>query len=203
MSDTGKFEAYASGVYRARYETPMGQWLWEFVNHPDNVIRMTTATLLGRPAAEALGERLAIQLHEAGFDDGAFTDRDAQMVGNMIKQVLEPQGYEIDQVDVRITSGALFTCATRYKRRDAFTFHVFRARDFREVALTASKEAIETLPSPPDGGRWRYDRAFSGDMLGVAAFGLVNPGKAKDDIRTHGFHRYRQERMLRAPRQQG
>jgi hypothetical protein len=47
-----------------------------------------------------------------------------------------PEGYVIDAKDIKMTGGAPFVRATRYKRPDEMVFHVWRhSEDVRELAL--------------------------------------------------------------------
>lgn len=190
---TADFPPYDAGVYTSTYETALGQRLWPWLNSEVNVVRLETASNLGRPAAEALDEPLLVE-----FGTEILDDRVKQMLGHMIRQVLERRGYIIDQQNVKVTTGAPFSRATRYKRRDDVTFHVFRAGNGRQVALTARRDAGTALPAPDDGSTWRYDRSFDGELRGRVAFGVPDWKLACEDVAKQGFHLYRQERLLRA-----
>lgn len=97
------------------FGTGLGKALWAFMNEHDTLIRMETATYLGRPAVEPLGPLL---LNE--FGDKVREHRVKQMIGHMVRQVVEARGYIVDRQGVRITrSGNLFTSGTRYVRREA------------------------------------------------------------------------------------
>lgn len=192
---TADHPPYDAGSYASTYETDLGQRLWLWLNSEVNVVRLETASNLGRPAAEALDEALLVEFGEAILDD-----RVKQMLGHMIRQVLERRGYVIDQQNVKVTSGAPFSRATRYKRRDNTTFHVFRAGNGRQVALTARRDAGSILPPPSGGDAWWYDRSFDGELRGRVAFGVPDWKQACEDVARQGFHLYHQERLLRAAR---
>jgi len=104
--------SYRPGSFSDVFNTQLGQELWTFLNKPDNVVRMETATYLARPAAEPLAPGLLSQ-----FGAAVRNDRIKQMIGNMIRQIIEPLGYHIDRQNVRIPPDRkeLFTSATRYK----------------------------------------------------------------------------------------
>jgi len=189
------YPPYDAGSYASTYETDLGQKLWLWLNREVNVVRMETASDLSRPAAEALDEPLLTDFGAAILDD-----RVKQMIGHMIRQVLERRGYVIDQQNVKVTSGAPFSRATRYKRRDNTTFHVFRAGNGRQVALTARRDGGGSLPPPEDGGTWRYDRSFDGELRGRVAYGVPDWKQACEDVTKQGFHLYHQGRLLRAAR---
>jgi hypothetical protein len=91
------------------YSTPLGPALWNFLNQPDNVIRMETASFLGRPAVEPLSTGL---LEEFGSE--IAQDRTKQMIGHMVRQIMEPLGYTIEQQGVRIVRNRVFSTGTRY-----------------------------------------------------------------------------------------
>src|SRR5262245_30342007 len=122
---------YNAGVFSALSQTPLGQDLWKFINQSETLVRMETATELGRPAVEGIEEQL---LGHFGAD--ILEDRTKQMVGHMVRQVMERRGYVIAAQNVKVTSGAPFSRATRYKLPDDLTFFVFRSTsDPRSIAL--------------------------------------------------------------------
>jgi hypothetical protein len=91
-----------------------GQRLWSFLNERDNIVRMETATFLGRPAVEPLDPGL-----RAAFGGNQIRDnkRFKQFVGHLARQVMERLGYVIDRQHVRIfDNDNVFTSATRYKK---------------------------------------------------------------------------------------
>jgi hypothetical protein len=97
--------------FRDLYETPAGHALWEFLNQQDNVIRMETAVFLERAAIEPLGPALVKTFGEE-VSDGRFK----QMIGHMVRQILEAHGYTVDRGGLRITRpNNLFTSGTRYR----------------------------------------------------------------------------------------
>lgn len=94
-------------------DTPEGRAVWQFLNEKDSLIRLETATYLGRPALEGIQEQLLGQ-----FGDDIRADRWKQMMGRMTRQIMEHHGYGLDQTGVRIRVGNLFTSAARYIKRD-------------------------------------------------------------------------------------
>ncbi len=97
--------------FRDLAETELGAELWAFLRHPHNVIRMETATQLDRAAVEPLADGLVDM-----FGDQARDDRTKQMVGHMVRQIMEALGYEIDRSGLRITRPSLFTSGATYRR---------------------------------------------------------------------------------------
>ena len=101
---------YNPDRFSSTYETEQGAEIWEFLNSRENVVRMETATYLFRPAVEPLSPMLFDR-----FGAHVKIDRIKQMIGHMVRQIMEARGYRIDRNDVRITrENNIFTRATRY-----------------------------------------------------------------------------------------
>ncbi len=101
---------YDAGNFSDLAELTLGKKLWEFLNRDDNVIRMETATDLGRTAAEAISKKL---LEE--FGDDVKVNRVKQMIGHMIRQVMEHRGFQINSQNVKVDDKRLFVKATKYQ----------------------------------------------------------------------------------------
>jgi len=183
---------YSPGAFSTLYETALGQRLWAFVNESDNVVRMETATSLERPAVEGLEETLLEK-----FGDAVLDDRVKQMVGHMVRQVMERRGYVIAVQNVKLSSGAPFSRATRYKRRDDTTYYVFRhPTEPRAFALTADRNGAR-LPSIKGKGQWSFWKSFHGALRARVVFGIEDEAQARADIEKAGYHMFRLERLLR------
>lgn len=108
---TATLPPYDARQFRSLFDTNLGRSIWAFLHEHDNLIRMETATYLGRPAVEPLSPGL-----EARFGKPAFEDRVKQMIGHMIRQIKERSGFRVDQAGVRITTtGNHFSSGTRYR----------------------------------------------------------------------------------------
>jgi hypothetical protein len=103
---------FDAGTFREIANSALGQSVWKLVNEHDNFIRMETATFLSRPAVEPLSPILL-----ARFGEEVRQDRAKQMIGRMVRQILERRGYQIDQQSVRISKPNMFTSGTRYVER--------------------------------------------------------------------------------------
>ena len=104
---------YNSGPFRNVYHTPLGRKLWKFLNRASTIRQMQNASDGGRPAVEPLGAPLLAQ-----FGSQAGEDRIKQMIGHMVKQVLERNGYEWVRYGGSVRpSGRPFTSGSLYKRR--------------------------------------------------------------------------------------
>ena len=181
-------EPFDAGVFANTYKTKTGQSIWAFLNESRTILQMKTATALGRPAVEGIEEPL---LGEFGKE--VLEDRTKQMIGKMVRQIMERTGYVIDQQNVKIANGAPFSRATRYKRKDAMTFHAHRSsRDSRKIALTADKEG-QTLPKDEN---WVYWKSFESGLRARIAFDLEDEEQALENISKTGYHIYHMKKIL-------
>lgn len=101
---------YDPARFAGTYQLEHGREIWGFINEAENVVRMETATYLSRPAVEPLSPLLTVR-----FGNKVRGDRIKQMIGHMVRQVLERRGYRVDRNNVRISrEGNIFTSGTRY-----------------------------------------------------------------------------------------
>src|SRR5262249_12332604 len=84
--------------------------LWTFLTREDNIVRMETAASLERAAVEALSDPL---IAEFGVE---ISQREVkQVIGHMVKQIMESLGYEVERT-LRITRPGLFTSGLAFRR---------------------------------------------------------------------------------------
>jgi hypothetical protein len=84
--------------------------LWAFLMRPENIVRMETAASLERAAVEALSDPL---IAEFGIE---IDQREVkQVIGHMVKQIMESLGYETERT-LRITRPGLFTSGLGFRR---------------------------------------------------------------------------------------
>ena len=102
---------FDAGRFSDVHNSKLGRDVLKFLNDHDNLIRMETASELGRPALEPLGDRLIDHLGE-----GVKADRVKQFIGFATRQVMESQGFQLDAQGVKVRVGNLFTVASRYRR---------------------------------------------------------------------------------------
>lgn len=106
--------AFRPGSFSDISSCQQGQALWEFLNTPEAIGILETTTYLRRPALEGLQDRLL-----AEFGDDIRGNRWKQMIGRMVRQIMESLGYQLDQTRVNIRVGDLFASAARYTKRAA------------------------------------------------------------------------------------
>lgn len=182
--------SYNPGTFRDLADSQLGLEIYEELVRPEIVIAMETASRLGRPAVEGIEDQLLQK-----FGELILEPRTKQMVGHMVRQILEERGWRLDQAEVKVHS-VPFIKGARYKRSDAIELYVYRnSVDPRDVAVTATRSTVGL----PDEGRWIFYATID-SRLKAAVFGLRNLDLVLTDIKDHGFHRARIERMLRAGR---
>lgn len=180
--------AYNPDKFASLYQSELGQRIWAFLTQPENVARLETASQLSKPAVEGIEEQI---LEE--FREDILADRVKQMVGHMVRQILEQRDWVLDQTDVKVQS-VPFSKAARYRRPDWITFYAFRnTSDPRDVVITDRRQHA---PLPSD-ARWSYYATFASPLKAAVAFGVRDIRKLRTDVHAHGFQRLRIERMLR------
>src|ERR1700687_3488144 len=83
---------YDAQNFRDQFETELGQEIWAFMKRPENLVRMETATYLGRAAVEPLAPGLLRM-----FGPGIAEDRLKQMIGHMARKIMEAMDFELDR----------------------------------------------------------------------------------------------------------
>lgn len=180
--------AYSPEKFASLYASELGQRIWAFLTLPENVARLETASELSKPAVEGMVEQLL-----AEFREDILADRVKQMVGHMVRQILEQQGWVLDQADVKVQS-VPFSKAARYRRPDWVTFHAFRSTsDPRDVAITDRRQ---NAPLPTD-TRWTYYATFASPLKAAVAFRILDIRQLRQQVHAHGYHRVQVARMLR------
>ena len=182
--------AYNPGKFASLHASALGQRLWAFLTQPNNVARLETASELGKPAVEGIEEQLL-----AEFREDVLANRVKQMVGHMVRQILEQRDWVLDQTDVKVQS-VPFSKATRYRRPNWFTFHAFRnTGDPRDVVITDRRQN----PTLPTDLRWTYYATFASPLKAAVAFGVRDIKQLRQQVHSHGYHRIRINRVLHSP----
>lgn len=180
--------AYNPDKFASLYQSEIGQRIWACLTRPEIIARLETASDLGKPAVEGIEEQLLDE-----FREDILADRVKQMIGHMVRQILEQRDWVLDQGDVKVQS-VPFMKATRYRRPDWLTFHAFRnTSDPRDVAITDRRQNA-TLPS---GVRWSYYATFASPLKATVAFGIHDLKQLRQEVHAHGYQRVRIKRILR------
>ena len=188
-------DEYDPGNFKSLAETPLGKKLWPFLNRPDIVTRMDTATDLGNPAVAGIEEALLAEFGDE-FGEEVLDDRVKQMIGHMVRQVMEAEGYEIEKQNVTIAS-AVFSKGTRYRRHDWQRLNVFRSsKNPRSLCFAGHRDA-DKLPAPNDGGQWKFWASFATTLRGHIVYG-IDVREVREEVGDKGYALRDLKRMLRA-----
>ena len=101
---------YNANKFSDLAELQLGKDLWKFLNEKESIIRMELATEFGKTAAESVSKPLLDK-----FGDDVKVPRVKQMIGHMIRQIMEQRGYEMGSQNVVVNIKRLFTKASKYK----------------------------------------------------------------------------------------
>ena len=93
------------------FERSPGSDIWAWLNKERTIGKMEAASFLTRPAVEPLSSDL---LEE--FSSEILQDSYKQMIGHMVRQIMEAQGYTILRRDVRIFGNLVFSTGACYAR---------------------------------------------------------------------------------------
>lgn len=179
---------YRPDKFSSLYESELGQRIKSFLTRDDNVARLETASQLSKPAVEGIEEQLL-----AEFREDVLVDRVKQMVGHMVRQILEQRDWVLDQTDVKVQS-VPFSKATRYRRPDWITFHAFRnSSDPRDIVITDRRQN----PPLPAGSRWTFYATFASPLKAAVAFGVKDIKQLRQEVHSRGYRRVKVPRMLR------
>lgn len=182
---------YDAGTFQSLADTDLGRRLWRFLNEELTVARLETATDLAKPAVMGIEEQLLRR-----FGDAVVHDRTKQMIGHMVRQVMETRGYRIERRNVSLGS-ALFSKGTRYGRPDWQRLQVFRnGKDLRELCFADHRDAGR-LPPPARGGRWRYWASFATVLRGTIAYG-IDVHEVRREVAAQGYALRSLRRILRS-----
>ena len=88
-----------------------GTRLAPFLSDPVILARLDAAVEMRKTAAQSIATPL---LEKFGRETREFRFR--QLVGHMLCHLMKQRGCEIDQPDVRISDGVVFTRAARYRK---------------------------------------------------------------------------------------
>ncbi|MER8639324.1 hypothetical protein [Mesorhizobium sp. M1365] len=136
MPDQLRYLVYRPKNFRDLAETDLGRAIWSYLKEHDNQIRMETATLLERAAVEPLAAGLV-----AEFGEDVADDRTKQMIGHMVRQVMEALGYMPDRSALRITRPSLFTSGTTYRPMGSDPRAMKITREQREAWVKNTKNS--------------------------------------------------------------
>lgn len=183
------FSEYSPSNFANVANTKQGQEIWQFLSTAESIRDMELASDLGHPAVAGIEERLL-----EAFNTEALEDRTKQMIGHMVRQIMEKRGFVIEQSNVTMSS-VPFTKGTRYRRRDWYRIHVFRnSSDARDICFAPDRAGA----SLPDIGehKWRYASSFATKLRAAIAFDVRDFDALRHELEEKGFLRTRHRRVL-------
>jgi hypothetical protein len=104
---------YYPGPFARSFERAPGPEIWEFLNRESTLGKLEAASFLNRPAVEPLASDL---LEE--FSSEILQDSYKQMIGHMVRQIMEARGYTLVRRDVRIFGNVVFSTGACYGREN-------------------------------------------------------------------------------------
>jgi hypothetical protein len=93
-----QLQPYRPDKFANTYTHHAGEKIWYWLNQDSAIAMMQTASYLRRPAIEALSPHL-----KRDFAAEISITAVRRMVGHMVRQILETQGYRLNRANVRIT----------------------------------------------------------------------------------------------------
>jgi hypothetical protein len=103
------------------YETAQGRELWDFLNDPISIARMQAVSDVGKPALlgveKGLIDKFSIQARaDVNENDKAQFDRLKQMLGAMVRQIMERTGYRLKSNNIKVPHSTIFYSASLYTK---------------------------------------------------------------------------------------
>lgn len=103
---------YRPDKFATAFNEMNGAAFWAWLHQDHIILMMETACYLRRPAIEAISPTLKV-----AFPQVRGSVKLRQMVGHMVRQILEERGYHLDRANVRIKHGGnLFNFGSAYKK---------------------------------------------------------------------------------------
>jgi hypothetical protein len=90
-------QAYRPDKFARTYAVHNGAAIWKWLHQSQTILIMETACYLRRPAVEALSPAL-----EKHFPKVLTSTKLRQMIGHMVRQILQARGHHLDRANVRI-----------------------------------------------------------------------------------------------------
>jgi phage baseplate assembly protein W len=94
-----------------------GPKLWSFLNDPISIARMQAVSDVGKPALLGVERGLIneFKIHAWADAEGkAKYDRLKQMIGAMVKQIMERTGYRLKSSNVKVPTSTIFYSTSLY-----------------------------------------------------------------------------------------
>jgi len=143
--------------------------IWDVISSRESIIKMITATELDRPAAECLSSIFSILYPTKKVPEEKDTKR-KQMIGYMIKVVMEMFGYEVYQKRMQISASNRYKNETRSKNYFATASRYKKigqpeiTRYIAEIADPKCQSIFEELITLLTGSNTDYQKRYALDQ---------------------------------------
>jgi hypothetical protein len=94
--------------YAKTFARPSGPIIWNFLNEERTIGKMEAASFYSRPSVEPLASDLLALDFPEEIGAEVLNDTCGRMIGHMVRQVMEAQGYAVIDEDVPMSGNALF-----------------------------------------------------------------------------------------------
>jgi hypothetical protein len=103
--------------YAKTFARPSGPIIWTFLNEERTIDKMEASSSCSRPSVEPLASDLLALDFPGESSAEVLNDTCIRMIGHMVKQVMEAQGYIVVDERVPMSGNALFLEGACYGRR--------------------------------------------------------------------------------------
>jgi hypothetical protein len=94
-------------------DTPFATQLWDFCNSQEALTCLKVTSFLGCAAVDGLQLLLFEKIDKKQF----YNQKVKQMIGRMVKQIMQTQGYVVDVKATKTRQKSLFSTGARYKTK--------------------------------------------------------------------------------------
>jgi hypothetical protein len=102
--------------YAKIFARPSGPTIWNFLNEERTIGKMEAASFYSRPSVEPFASDLLALDFPGESSAEVLNDTCCRMIGHMVRQVMEAQGYTVVDEEVPMSGNALFLTGACYGR---------------------------------------------------------------------------------------
>ena len=110
-----EYHSRPPGAHNTLAETPLGRTTWEYLNAYQTIDLLIDASDSSNPAVAGIDQQYNALFHQMRLESGEHDDPIRRMVGNMVRQVIEPRGFRRDHQNVPV-NGVFFQSGSTYVR---------------------------------------------------------------------------------------
>ncbi len=110
-----EYHSRPPGAHDRLSDTPLGRTTWRYLNAYQTIELLVDASDSGHPAVAGVDQQYNSLFHQIRLESGEGDDDIKRMVGNMVRQVIESYGFQIDDRNVPV-NGVFFQRGSTYVR---------------------------------------------------------------------------------------